>query len=474
MSTNNVAKPSALSLHGDARLQKIRTLRGGVEAMRNSGRTYLPKEEGESDSDYEDRLNRSWLFPGLDKAIEDVADRVFSREVQLGEDVPESIAELAENITSEGRNLNTFARDVFEDGVEAGISFILADGPRRNGDETRADEIAQNLRPYLTHIQAEDVLGWQTKQIGNKTVVTQFRFFEYANEDDPNNPWEQEYIQQVRVLYRGEGSVSFEVYRKTQGDWAIHDSGIIDLPEIPVVAFYTNRTGFFQAKPMYEKLADLNIAHWQSASDQRNILHSARVPVLAIFGFEGDVSIGPNRAFVTSRGPSDADIKYIEHTGKAIEAGRDDLKDLEARMESLGLELLLPKTGNPTATGRAIDTSKAQTPLAMMANSLKDALEKAIDYMGQFIGLPPDSAGSVSVNTDFGLSLLGGADLAFLLQAVNTGQISRETFIRECIRRNVLMDDIDPDEEAERIEMETPAQISLPEELINSPKKEDE
>jgi len=460
--SNGVETPTRKSMAGDPRLRKIRALRSGVEAMRAAGQAYLPKEEAEVDSDYADRLARSWLFPGLDMAVEDVADRVFAREVTLGDDVPDDIVALSENITAEGRNLNTFARSYFEDGVEAGISFAFIDGPTRNGDETLADEINQNLRPYVSDIKAEHVLGWKTTLIGNKTVLSQFRFWEMDTVPDPENRFADMEVEQIRVLTRGEGIVEFETYRNIDGIWEAWDSGFMGIPEIPVVAFYTKRTGFFTADPPYEKLADLNIAHWQSASDQRHILHFARVPILALFGFEGEVSLGPNRAFITSKGPGDADLKIVEHSGAAIGAGRDDLKDLELRMQSMGVQLMLPTPGSQTATGKALDAAAAATPLAMMANSLKDALEMVIDFMNQFMGAPAGTAGSVNVNTDFGLSLLNGADLTFLLNAVNTGQISRQTFLAECVRRNVLMEGIDPEEEAERIETEMPEPLTLP------------
>ena len=56
--------------------------------------------------------------------------------------------------------------------------------------------------------------------------------------------------------------------------------------------------GFMTAHPPLMDLAWLNLAHWQSASDQRHILHVARVPIL--FGRnltlpEDGLALGPNR-----------------------------------------------------------------------------------------------------------------------------------------------------------------------------------
>lgn len=463
--TNSVAKPSDQSMRGDPKLQKIRTLRAGNEAMRQAGETYLPKEERETQKDYEDRVKRSWLFPALDKAIEDVADRVFSKEVQFGEDMPTDLQDLAENIDMEGRDLNSFARDVFEDGVEAGISYILVDSPRKEEGMTRADAIAENFRPYLVHIKAEDILGWKTATVGNQTVLTQVRIMESQTEDDPDDEFAQVSVEQVRVLTL-DGTVSVRIYRKDEqkGAWALHDEFFTDMTEITLVPFYTNRTGFMTATPRYEKLADLNIAHWQSASDQRHILHTARVPLLMFFGFtpgggEGEEKTAANSAIATDTSKTEADAKWVEIEGAGIEAGERDLEKLEQRMQVLGIELMVKPTSNTGATGAVLDHGKVTTPLAMMANSLKDALEISFRFLAKYMGR--DDAGSVSVNTDFGLGSITNADLTFLLNAVNTGQISHETFLKELIRRGVLMD-LDPEEEADKIKDEAPGEVSMP------------
>lgn len=459
-----VATPSNLSMQGSATLNKIRDLRAGVERMRVRGTAYLPREERETEPAYLNRLSRSWLFPALDETVKSVANKVFARPVTLGDDVPPELEALEDNITNEGRNLNTFARSVFEDGVEAGVAFILVDGPKR-GEEvvTAAEEKAVNFRPYLTHVKAEDVLGWKTTTILNETVLTQIRISEIVSEDDPEDEFGQLPVNQVRVLTVEEtGFVGVRVYRQDDKQkWQIFDAFSTELREITIVPFYTNRTGFLQAEPVFEELADLNIAHWQSASDQRSILHKARVPILMITGMSvKEVTSSPNEAIVTAN--KDAKAGWVEHTGKAIEAGRDDLKDLEQRMQALGLVLVTPKPGTPTATGEALDAAKANTPLATMAQGLGDALSTAFGFMALYMGRTVEDGGTVNVNDDFEV-MFGEQDSTFLLNARNTGQISHETFVAECKRRGILMESVDAADEKELLDAELPE----PEDLVD-------
>jgi len=158
----------------------------------------------------------------------------------------------------------------------------------------------------------------------------------------------------------------------------------------------------------------------------------------------------------------DAKLSYVEHSGAAIEAGRNDLKDIEFRMQTQGLQLLVPQPGGKSATGEVHDEAKENSSLAMMATSLGDGLETSLDYMAQFTGAGPDQGGSLVVNTDFGVGLAAATDLQVLLQAVTANDLSRETFWSELKRRDVLSDDFDPEVEADRIANQAPALNGTP------------
>ena len=192
--------------------------------------------------------------------------------------------------------------------------------------------------------------------------------------------------------------------------------------------------------PPLEDLADLNVAHWQSQSDQRNILHVARVPILFGAGFEATAKIVVGAGTMARSTDPAATLSYVEHSGAAIGAGRDDLKDLETQMQVMGLQLLLPSP-NKTATGEIRDDVKENSQLAMMAKALEDALEGALGFMAAFEGGGEDAGGSVTVNTDFGVASRDAADLRALTEAARDGHITAATLVRELKRRGVLGDD---------------------------------
>lgn len=461
--TDSVAKRSPASEAMQEAARKGRALMGGTRAMREAGESYLPRFEAESVTAYNARLGGSWLFNGYRKTVRDMAGRVFDKPVSLGEDAPAALVDMESNVDLAGRDLSTFAAEVFKDGLSgSGISWIMVDAPAREGEVTRAAAVAENLRPYLVHLTVEEVIGWRIENINNAPTVVQLRIMESVTEPDIEDEFSEVTIEQVRVLdipVPG-GMVRTRLFRKTKGHnakWAQYgQESFSGMTEITVIPFYANRTAFWAGEPLLDDLADINIAHWQSQSDQRNILHFARVPVFVRTGVDPETSpiaLGAS----TSMDFSDpgADAKWVEHSGQAIGAGRQDLKDLEFQMETHGLQLLVAKNGGQSATGEALDAAKETSQLAMIADSLQDALEQALTWALQYAGESGEV--SVQVNKDFGVGMMGAQELGLMLQAVQTGNLSRTTFLEEMARRGMIRQDIRAEDEISRIQEDGPA-----------------
>jgi hypothetical protein len=455
----DVSTPTSIQSKMAEKWALPRALMGGTAAMRAHGEVYLPKEVAETDPSYKQRLRRSTLFNAFRKTVKDMTGKVFQREVTLEKDVPAELRIYAEDIDLAGRHLNVFARDLFYDGLQTGITYILTDMPppveRRDGrPATIADEQAMGARPYLCHIKCEDLIGWRSTTINGAEALTQVRIKECVTE--PDGQFGEKEIEQIRVLMSG----AWQTWRKVKDasgkqEWRVHASGTTSVNKITLAPVYINRAGFMCGEPPLEDLADLNVAHWQSQSDQRNILHVARVPILFGAGFKEDDKIVIGASSMTRNSDANATLSYIEHSGAAISAGDKDLQNLEFQMQTQGLQLLVPQPGGKTATGEVRDDAKENSPLAMMATALGDALEQSFGFMAEYKGMGIDKGGSVDVNTDFGVSI-GAVDLQLLLDAVNAGQISKDTFWAELRRRDVLSDSFDPEAEKGRIEAEAP------------------
>lgn len=426
-----------------------RTLLGGTPAMQKAGQRYLPREPGESQKAYANRLKRTNLLNGFARTVQSMAGKVFSKPIILKEDVPEQLRDLWEDVDLEGRNGDLFFRGVFEDSLGYGMSHYLVDMPSVPPGLTLKQEKDLNVRPYFVHVPIHNLIGWRAEKIRGVHRLTQIRILdEYLASD---GDYGERIEQAVRVITPEKWEIHVA---DEKGNWVIKDQGQMTLGYIPLVTVYTKRLGFLSSSPPLEDLAYKNLEHWQSTSDQRHILHFARMPLL--FGKnlsdldEGDIEIGPNRLI---QGPADSDLKYVEHTGAAINAGRQDLMDLQDQMRLMGLELLMPmQGGGQTATAKSLDYADINSPLQFMAMSLGDSIEQGLKIAADWARLK--ESGSVKVNTDFGITLRDAADVQSLLQARLAGEISAETFWSELKRRNILSDDFDSEDEKKRLEKE--------------------
>ena len=449
-----------LSMREKAELPE--TLMGGTQAMRAAGKEYLPKEPAESDDAYKQRIGRSFLFNAYSKAVNDLTGRLFREGVKTDKVLP-ALEPLLEDIDLTGRDLSRFSKDIFKDAWHSGVTYLVVDFPPapvpdpNTAPLSQADEAAMNLRPYWVHITQKNLINWTSEVVNGVERLTRVQIVEEVEEAD--GEWGCSHIEQVRVLRPG----SWAIYRKQEtggsGEWVVVQSGTTTLNFIPLIPIYMNRTGFMTGAPVLENLAELNLCHWQSSSDQRHILHVARVPILFGAGFTettGKVEIGPNRLIKNSDPTSK--LTYVEHTGKSIEAGVADLENLEKQMKVCAMEPLMPKTGAATATARALDSVEAATALEEMGESFTDSLELALQYTNAWLGGDVTlDAGCIEIEVDFALTLGDQADLDALNKARASRDISAQTYTTELKRRDVLSKEFDFEADALLLEAEGPA-----------------
>lgn len=451
---SDVATPSKEHREAQARLQLPRALMGGTRVMRAKGETYLPRNGAESVEAYKERLMRSVLFNSFRRTVQNMAGKVFAKPIAVGDDMPEKLVEMVENVDLTGRHLNVFGYDAFEDGLQTGGGYILVDmkRPVQRSDgrpATLADERDAGLRPYFVFVPVDRMLGWKSEEVGGREVLTQVRILECVSE--PDGEWNEKEVEQVRVLKPG----SFEVWRQSsegenKGQWYIHESGATSLNKITLAPIYMTRRGFMMMEPPLEDLGDLNVCHWQKKSDLDNIMHVANVPILFASGLPDDApGLVIGSGSMTRASDPNAKLSYIEHTGAAIGKAIEDLKHLEFSMQAMGMELLVPKPGEQTATGRAIDQAAMHAPLQLMALALQDALEQAFGFAAEYLGLGENAGGQITVNTDFGVSMRDASDLQALIAACNAGYITPKRLLMEFQRRGVLASDVNPSDEAE-------------------------
>jgi hypothetical protein len=421
----------------------IADLMGGTASMRRAAKRHLPEWPAEDQKSYQARLKSATLFPAYSRTVAVLTGKPFSKPLTTGTELSPKILELLENIDLEGRNLHAFAADLFSNALAYGICGILVDCPPAIGARTAADEAKLGVRPYFVHVKHDAILGWRTEKRGGNIILTQLRLMETLEE--PDGAFKTKTVSQVRVLEPGK----WTTYRKqttTLGEaWVEFETGITTIDVIPFIPVYGFRKEFMIGTPPMLELAHMNVEHWQSKSDQQTILHVARVPILFAkdMGVDTTLSVGANS--LISASSKDADLKYVEHSGAAIEAGRKSLLDLEDLMRQVGAELLVIKSANTTEVQTISDNEQAMCDLQRITQALENALDQAIRLMARWIKQPED--GHVSIYSDFGVSNLAEASAQLLFEMKADGSLTHKTLLNEMKRRSIISPDVDIDEE---------------------------
>jgi hypothetical protein len=423
-------------------------LKGGTKGMRNGKSEWLPEEIEEEPDDYANRLKRSFLYHGFKNALSFLAARPLSKGITIkGEELlPPQLKAIRENADKRGRTLAQYAYDMLYDGLCYGLTHDMVDYTEIPGGATHADVLDPEKRPWFIHWGAKAVIGYrEAATVDGGTVLDQVRVKEERTEPDG------EYGDTTRKYIREYRNTGYILHRqKDEGkDYDIADVKDMTLGEIPLHTTYFARVGSMQAEPPLQEVAELNLAHWQSYSDQRNVLRYARTGVRFGAGFSDK-----DQDKIESYGPAvtvfatDADAKYgwAEHSGKGAEAGRLDLKDLEERMQLLTMLTMVQRPGNMTATATAIHEARATSQLQMWAIAAGHTLTKMYRTAAKWLGVELPEEFAVELHTDFNVSLRGAQDIEQLIKMRMAGEIPRKYFVAELLRRGFLMESTDVDD----------------------------
>lgn len=455
----DVSTPNSEYNEMACRWDPIDDLLGGTVSMRKAGEKWLPMEKKETFDEYTRRLNRSILYGAFADTLKKLAAKPFSRQVTVRGKLHPLIQPIIDNADRAGTSLHDVAKESFIDASARGLSHFLVDPPRNRGDETLKEVQDLELYPAIVSIHAEDLIGWKSeKDSRGMRRLTEIRILEC--EEEETDTYETKEVERVRVIRAGarnaDGSTTnatwqiFEKKESTTADaWVAVESGEYAYTEIPLVTWYTAKCGHMEARPPLEELIWENISHWQSASDQKNILRFARIFQLAGTGMtEDDMAKATVAAANRMLHATQPDARYyvVETNGEAIKAGREDLQDIERRMETLGLQPFVERTADSTATGVMAHEGGQITILQSWIQSCERALLQAIRIAHGMMNVtsevaPLDPELAVDIFHDFHSATAPATDLDTLTKARGAGDLDRGTYLEELQRRAVIAED---------------------------------
>jgi hypothetical protein len=161
--TADVFTPSLAYQRMASRWRLYDMLLGGTLKMRTEATTWVPKMPAEQTSDYEFRIQNTFLFEAYKDTLRRIASKPFAEGITLRGTLPEGLDGLERNVDLRGNSLTKFAHAMFRDAVAYGLSHILVDTPAFNRDLTASEEARLGMRPYFCHIRTRACQGREAR-----------------------------------------------------------------------------------------------------------------------------------------------------------------------------------------------------------------------------------------------------------------------------------------------------------------------
>lgn len=400
-----------------------------MEAFRQGKKkvaNYLEKWEMETDKGFLARRKVCTLFNQTRKTIKTANGMIFRKDVTISEDINKKFLKKVDDIDDQDTHLNDFAKDLGDASINDGIAYILIDVPKNETGKqitTFQQQLDAGLIPYFVKVKNSQVIN---RRIVNNKLM-QITIQENVTEFDGS--FGEKEVTQEKVLYPGGG----KIYVKNEVKYEWTNS----LTYIPIVPVYTNRVGYLDASPLFLDLAELNIKHFNYQSQLDKTLFVASNPVPLFWGDvpkkDGKVVIGVDHALHWEN-KEEGGFEWAEFEGKSVDKLQEEIKNIEARMLSIGLSVLIDK--EQTATEAGISNAKETSDLASISSGLSKALTKAYSIWCDMMKQTP--TGSITVNKDFKGVALTAQEAKMYLDMYNAGTITLTQFWDEMEAREYL------------------------------------
>lgn len=457
---------------------KVDACKGGTETMRAAEALYLPQFPLEDDASYKYRLETATFLPAYGDALDQAVGAITRKPPQLGDNVSPAIAADLENWDRTGTHWTVGAQNLLDMGLHYGLAAVLVDMPKKpEGLIDRSDVERENFRPYVRLYSATELQDWPVYvTINGAQILQQIRFCEqsvtldgYAESCvERYRVWRVPVAQDEGGQYFRTGKAQWELWEKQEDekknklDPVMIDSDVSPLVDIPVAIFNANANLNDRTKtdgPVYLNLADVNIKHYQLASDHEKILHRC-TPILSATnlltegedGTDGVSKIASLDVMLLCK--DGGGVEYAEPSGNSLAERREWISGIENQLNQMGAAMFSPSSAKVSMTATEVgERSDGKTSrMSQIAEAWKDCCENVLKFWAQWKG--EQEGGEVTLGIKVSDLVLSQNQLAVLSALAEKKQISLTTLWAVMRKMGVLQDDHDNEAEIAQIEKE--------------------
>jgi hypothetical protein len=450
--------------------QIMRDVAAGEDAVKEAGKTYLPRLGGQDDEQYAAYKLRAGFYNATGRTVDGLSGMIFRKPPMVT--APESMSAFLDDVTLDAVGLQAFCEMCVEEVLVPGRAGIWVNFPQvEPGGITAAQAERMNLRPFWTLYTAESILDWKIGHIDNRTELVQVRLEETVTDDMVDDEFGHDEVEQIRVLELvgdgedGTGPLYYQqrLFRKDAGGgWAQFGEPIIPkmagerMAFIPFVFLGPRDATPSVSKPPLLDLAMVNLSHYRTEADLEHGAHFTALPTPYCFGVsENEVpdSIGPEKLWTATS--KDVVVGLLEFQGQGLEALEKRRQVKEDQMAALGARMLAPEKRQAEAAETAqIHRQGEMSVLASMAMSISVGLTRALEIARDWMQLTGDV--KIDLNRDFTPTPMTAQQMLALFQMVQGGRISQRTFFENLKEGEIVAPERTFEEEESEREQEVP------------------
>lgn len=456
----------------------MRDTLAGTRRMHQQAHVYLPKWPRETPAKYQRRATAAKFYGGTQRTLSAAVGMLFAKPPALDERLQSggTLADHWENIDAQGTDGSVFAKRFAEDCIADGFAGILVDFPPVPPDTVVTNDVAErlNLRPYWSRYQRQDILSWRVGVVDNEIVPVQIVLREGI--ERPVGPFGTDFLVQYRVLRltpvtldtgatshvaswetleeRKDHSGNITVVRTGGGFFRGHTVGsgpASVFTRIPFAVGYAGRTDApFTAQPPLLDVAQTNLSYWRIETNLTYYESLCAFPMIhtkgRVKGADGKpqpMEFGPSTHIETT---ADGDAKWVELQGGTSQILTASLQREKRDMAELGMSFLAGDSrGVETAEAKRLDATAENATLATSAQGIEDALNLALVFHGQYMGLEDAEAPSLTINRDFESTAMDAQTMVAYVTAVEKAGLNPRLLLEAWQRGGRIAEDVDLD-----------------------------
>ena len=468
MSVNKVSNQHLLFRSHLEDCIKMRTVFEGDKAIKKNAETYVPKNKGVDDSDYNAIIQRSVFENFTEATAKGISGLIFAKEPAIS--LPTSLELLKDNIDMDDNTIVDLSQNIVNELMEVGRCGLLIDVPNIDTTGmTKPQTDALNIRAFTKLYKSETIINWRYESINSVNKLTLLVLHEVYED------WTDRFTSTLKNRYRVYSLIDnvcyvevFEENDKTFNNTMDLKPVIVrgsTLNYIPFIPLTYKDISIIPVKPPLMDIANINLNYYGVAVERRNVIHFVGNPFFMGKGINTRDDKG--NALTITLGSSiaqifqevNADMKIVETQGTGLAFNESYLNDCKSTMAALGARLLVPEANAQISENTMqMKTAGYRATIMQIANTASRAITQSLKIIAEWEGTSKEQVSEVKLelNTDYNLSEMDAQTITALVTAWQTGAIRQEDMFKKLQKGEVIEGGVSFDDYKSNLEVTAP------------------